>query len=311
MQQKLAAKEKAIKEENLRMLAQRAREERSGFMAAISTPSAASTTATGLKDAPVGAPRPLGSRSPRPSGGERERLSPPPSRRRSRSVDSEASASGESGDDAGRRKEAGEELERRRRERDEIRRDRQRQREREIRMSRMGNDAKARYAAREADRSVSEKIALGIAKPTLSKDSMFDQRLFNQSEGISSGFKDDEAYTVYDKALFSAQAASAAIYRPKRSGGGAGENDLGDEEAIDKLLSNDRFGGSGLAVKRGFQGADGSAAARRDGPVQFEKEVEEFDPFGHDEFLSQAKKGKRGLDRSAAASGRCGGFSSL
>lgn len=44
----------------------------------------------------------------------------------------------------------------------------------------------------EAGRDISEKIALGLAKPTLSKESMFDARLFNQSEGISSGFKDDE-----------------------------------------------------------------------------------------------------------------------
>jgi len=33
---------------------------------------------------------------------------------------------------------------------------------------------------------------LGLAKPTLSKESMFDARLFNQSEGLDSGFKDDE-----------------------------------------------------------------------------------------------------------------------
>ena len=41
-------------------------------------------------------------------------------------------------------------------------------------------------------RDISEKIALGLAKPSMSKDSMFDARLFNQSQGISSGFKDDE-----------------------------------------------------------------------------------------------------------------------
>jgi SNW domain-containing protein 1 len=47
---------------------------------------------------------------------------------------------------------------------------------------------------REQGRDISEKIALGLAKPTMSKESMFDSRLFNQSEGISSGFRggDDE-----------------------------------------------------------------------------------------------------------------------
>jgi SNW domain-containing protein 1 len=44
----------------------------------------------------------------------------------------------------------------------------------------------------EQNRDISEKIALGLAKPTMSKESMFDARLFNQSEGLDSGFKDDE-----------------------------------------------------------------------------------------------------------------------
>jgi hypothetical protein len=48
------------------------------------------------------------------------------------------------------------------------------------------------YFFSEQGRDISEKIALGLAKPTLSKDSMYDARLFNQSEGIGSGFKDDD-----------------------------------------------------------------------------------------------------------------------
>jgi len=44
----------------------------------------------------------------------------------------------------------------------------------------------------ESGRDISEKIALGLAKPSLSKESMYDARLFNQSEGIGSGFKDDD-----------------------------------------------------------------------------------------------------------------------
>jgi SNW domain-containing protein 1 len=50
---------------------------------------------------------------------------------------------------------------------------------------------------RDQGRDISEKIALGLAKPTMSKESMFDSRLFNQSEGISSGFRggDDEGKT--------------------------------------------------------------------------------------------------------------------
>ncbi len=41
---------------------------------------------------------------------------------------------------------------------------------------------------------------------------------------------------------------------------------------------------------RGFSGAD--ADQSREGPVQFEKAVEE-DPFGLNKFLTEAKKAKR------------------
>ena len=39
-----------------------------------------------------------------------------------------------------------------------------------------------------------------------------------------------------------------------------------------------------------FEGTDRNQ--RRDGPVQFQKDVEE-DPFGLNKFLTEAKKGKR------------------
>ncbi|CAG8812162.1 28208_t:CDS:10, partial [Gigaspora margarita] len=79
-----------------------------------------------------------------------------------------------------------------REEREDIRQERRKEREREYRLSRMGAEQRAKYLAREQNRDISEKIALGLAKPTLSKDSLYDSRLFNQSEGLSSGFKDDE-----------------------------------------------------------------------------------------------------------------------
>ena len=42
--------------------------------------------------------------------------------------------------------------------------------------------------------------------------------------------------------------------------------------------------------EKGFEGTD--QTQRRDGPVQFQKDVEE-DPFGLNKFLTEAKKGKR------------------
>ncbi|CAG8468967.1 11662_t:CDS:2 [Ambispora gerdemannii] len=236
MREKLAQKDKEEKEKRLRMLAQKAREERAG----ISTTAA---TGTGKSSKP----------------------------------DEDEFSSEETDDDVSKLKE-----------REELRRDRRRERERDYRLSRMGAEQKAKYLAREQNRDISEKIALGLAKPTVSKESMYDSRLFNQSEGLSSGFKDDEAYDLYDKPLFASSAVSN-IYNPKKNydpdmfGGGD------EQEIVQKLSTENRFG----LTSKGFSGADPNQA--RDGPVEFEKESS--DPFGFTQFLAAAKQGtKRGLE---------------
>ncbi|EJD53168.1 pre-mRNA-processing protein 45 [Auricularia subglabra TFB-10046 SS5] len=254
MQQKIAQKEKAAKEENLRMLAQRAREERSGIPAAAS---ASKPTAAEGRAAMAGALGGYGSDSGSDSG-------------------SEAADSAED--------EGAVQL------REEMRREKRREREREMRMSNMGTEQRAKMLARQQNRDISEKIALGLAKPTLSKESMLDARLFNQ-ESLQGGFADDDAYNLYDKPLFHGSSAAAAIYKPR---GGQGDEDSfggGTEEGISKALDNDRFG-LGVA-KHGFEGA--AEQEVREGPVQFEKDT--TDVFGVDEFLNEAKRGlKRGLD---------------
>ncbi|ELP88326.1 Puff-specific protein Bx42, putative [Entamoeba invadens IP1] len=63
---------------------------------------------------------------------------------------------------------------------------------------------------RERKRDVAESIALG--KKVDSKDLMFDQRLFNQESGVTSGFGDEDDYNVYDKNLFNPETRQ---YRPK------------------------------------------------------------------------------------------------
>ena len=66
-------------------------------------------------------------------------------------------------------------------ERDEIRRLLRKENERNRRREQAGlNKTKNE---RDADRDISEKIALGQAQPTV-KDVMFDQRLFNQTAGL-------------------------------------------------------------------------------------------------------------------------------
>lgn len=111
---------------------------------------------------------------------------------------------------------------------------------------------------------------------------MFDQRLFNQDQGLGSGFGAEDSYNLYDKPLFQGSSANA-IYRPKK---GVEESVTG--VATEKLESMLGEGGP----HRGFQGADGAV---RDGPVQFEKD--QADVFGIDEFMSSAKRGRDRDDR--------------
>jgi SNW domain-containing protein 1 len=137
------------------------------------------------------------------------------------------------------------------REREQMRRDRRREAERELRMKRMGTERKLQMLAREQGRDIGEKIALGLAKPTQSQETMWDSRLFNQTSafGSGSGFNEDQPY---DKPLFAAQEAANSIYRPKVS------VDDDDEDAaqseMDRLKRSSRFEVLGKA-QQGFKGA--------------------------------------------------------
>jgi len=223
MQQKLAEKEKLQKEEHLRALAQRAREDR----------------------AAIG------------SGGRRmsSRASGSPDPRRSRSQSSVSSASANEEEEA-------------RKERDLARRERREENQRKLRQSRMGTERRMQQMAREQNRDISEKVALGLAKPTQSSEAMYDSRLFNRTSGFDTGFNEDQAY---DKPLFAAQDAISSIYRPSTNQDDEGE-DAG--ETLDKIKRSGRFEVLGKAEK-GFKGTADVEA--RSGPVQFEKDTD--DPF--------------------------------
>ncbi|PGH01124.1 pre-mRNA-processing protein 45 [Blastomyces parvus] len=237
MQQKLAEKEKAQKEEHLRQLAQKAREARStGTSRQESRARTRSRSGSGSRS-----PSPYSSRSATPSEDE----------------------------------EAARERERRRRQ--------QRQEdERQLRQSRMGTERRIQMMAREQNRDISEKVALGLAKPTQSRETMYDSRLFNQSSGFDTGFNEDQPY---DKPLFAAQDAINSIYRPR-----AQADDFDDEEAagaeVSRIERNSRFEVLGRA-KQGFKGA--ADAEARDGPVQFEKDTS--DPFGIDGMIAEVTGG--------------------
>ncbi|KAK7750588.1 mRNA splicing protein [Diatrype stigma] len=228
MQQRLAEKEKAQKEDHLRSLAQKAREERAGA-----------------------------TRRRRSSASSRD------SRSRSRSYSDSESASDSEDSDI--------------REREKARQERRREEERKLRQSRMGAERRVQVMAREQNRDISEKVALGLAKPTQQAESMYDSRLFNQTSGFDSGINEDNPY---DKPLFAAQDAISSIYRPRQNV----EDD--DEEAGDremaKIQKSSRFGD--VLGKGTFKGAEDAEA--REGPVQFEKDAGN-DPFNVDKFLSE------------------------
>jgi SNW domain-containing protein 1 len=64
---------------------------------------------------------------------------------------------------------------------------------------------------RDDERDISEKIALGQAQPS-SRETMFDQRLFNQTSGLDTGFGEEDDYNLYDRPLFTDRTA-ASIYK--------------------------------------------------------------------------------------------------
>lgn len=170
--------------------------------------------------------------------------------------------------------------------RDEIRDERRRERERDRRLEAAGKKTKL---SRDRDRDVGEALALGMTTKT-SEELQYDQRLFNQTAGMDSGFAEEDAYNIYDKPLMKGT-SSSMLHRPK----GGDDEQYGEEKAqedYDKLSKTNRF-----QPDKGFSGAgdgDGGGGKRkRDVPVEFEKEQKEADPFGLDQFLSEAKKGKK------------------
>lgn len=190
--------------------------------------------------------------------------------------------------DVSREKETKEEREERL-QREKIREERRRERERERRLeakdAAMGKKSKI---TRDRDRDISEKVALGMASTGRGGEVMYDQRLFNQEKGMDSGFVTDDSYNIYDKGLFTAQPTLSTLYRPKKDV----DNDMygGADEQLDKIMKTDRF-----KPDKAFAGTSERSSAR-DRPVEFEKEAEEADPFGLDQFLTEVKKGKKAMD---------------
>lgn len=173
------------------------------------------------------------------------------------------------------------------RERDEIRQERSKNRQHERNLSRASHDKRSKLQ-RDQDRDISELIAINGPNLRHTSEAQYDQRLFNQSKGMDSGFAggEDELYTVYDKPFREGRDMAQNIYRPSK---GADKDVYGDD--LDSLIQSNRF-----VPDREFSGGD--HGPRRDGPVQFEE-----DPFGLDPFLKQAKQHGGGSKRPSASGG--------
>lgn len=174
------------------------------------------------------------------------------------------------------------------RERNELRKDRNKERQRERNIQRAAPDKRNRL---ERERDISEEIALGLANPGRSNatEVQFDQRLFNQSKGLQSGFGDDDDFNVYDKAWKTNNNLSGNLYKFTRKDDEA-------EEDLDALTKSTKF-----VPEKSFAGAD--KGTKRSGPVEFEKHSTD-DPFGLDKFLETAKQHSNKKSKTSSTSSK-------
>lgn len=89
---------------------------------------------------------------------------------------------------------------------------------------------------KERERDISEQIALGLPAKNISSDVQFDQRLFNTTKGMDSGYGDDSSYNVYDKPWRSTADIGQHIYRPSKN---IDKDIYGDD--IDKIIKTNRY----------------------------------------------------------------------
>jgi SNW domain-containing protein 1 len=180
-----------------------------------------------------------------------------------------------------------------RRRRDELREERRRERERERRLEAKDGHGPAKKSklTRDRERDVGEKIALGMANVGATGEVAYDSRLFNQEQGMGTGFGAEDSYNLYDKPLFTTRESN--LFKPVKNrdeevyaGAAGGDGDIRTEK---------------FKADRGFSGAerDGAAAAggaKRGAGVEYEHAAVEADPFGLEQFMQNVDKGRRPLD---------------
>eukprot|EP00485_Elphidium_margaritaceum_P011859 CAMPEP_0202704126 /NCGR_PEP_ID=MMETSP1385-20130828/16873_1 /ASSEMBLY_ACC=CAM_ASM_000861 /TAXON_ID=933848 /ORGANISM="Elphidium margaritaceum" /LENGTH=676 /DNA_ID=CAMNT_0049362085 /DNA_START=29 /DNA_END=2055 /DNA_ORIENTATION=- len=177
-------------------------------------------------------------------------------------------------------------------EREKIRRERERDRRREYRM-----EKKKRASAgdggggthRQRERDISEKIALGEvngAQQARGAQSLYDNRLFNQSSGLSAGFAADDAHTLYDRPLFHARATK--LYRPSKVDDAVYGLDTHDDDILNARSQQ-------IRPHKSFEGAELNrehAQTRQRSQVGFEFEKYESEASSSEEEQTQKKAQK-------------------
>ncbi|KAF6114725.1 hypothetical protein HJG60_010659 [Phyllostomus discolor] len=122
-------------------------------------------------------------------------------------------------------------------ERDDIRYNRWKERQNDQNLSWAAPDKRSKLQRNE-NRDISEAIALGVPNPWTSNEVQHDQRLFNQSKGMDSGFAggEDEIYNVYDQAWTGGKDLAQNIYRPSKN---LDEDMYGDD--LEARIKTNRF----------------------------------------------------------------------
>jgi SNW domain-containing protein 1 len=117
-----------------------------------------------------------------------------------------------------------------------MRYERHKDRARERNIARAAPDKRSKLQ-RERERDISEQIALGMpARGPSNTETQYDQRLFNTSKGMDSGYGDDEAYNVYDKPWRDTSGVGQHLYRPSKN---VDKDVYGDD--LDNLMKTNRF----------------------------------------------------------------------
>ena len=119
---------------------------------------------------------------------------------------------------------------------------------------------------------------------TTGQEDFFDQRLFDQNKGLSSGYGfEDDTYNVYDQPFKQGGSMAERIYRPRKD---MDQDIYGDEDGHKAM-------GKRFEADRPFSGVD-TEAPRTSGPVQFAKEQ---DPFDINKFLQHVKRSGVTMDK--------------